>query len=454
MAFVVGERDDGGVATNPDVVVAGGGPAGLAAALALGRSGARVTVVERDGVEEGVSAEGAFHIGRAGIAHYMAPHAFLPRGAKVLRERAGDVYDLLLETGAFELPIARDQADVRPGDAELILLCVRRPLIEWALRRAVLREPLVEFVAGRVEGVEVTNGAVVGVKTSTGEIGAGLVVDAMGRTSRARRWLAECGVEVEEESHEVGIIYYSRYYQLVAGAEFPANKHPFGPRLDLGYAQAASFLGDNGTFAIALMVPSWDRELKSLRDSARHHACCAALPEFSTWVDPTLSKPMTDVSCMGALQTTWRGYDEAAPAGFVAVADAFCHTDPSFALGLSLGLVHGFALADALARGDLSSFYEDTVPELRERFELARDVSEVRLARLRGEQSTPTPAASTFAALNAAAAHDPDLFRLAFRRAGFLDRLDPLDRPLPAPPSVPPSPVARDELLAAIAAAP
>jgi len=53
-----------------------------------------------------------------------------------------------------------------------------------------------------------------------------------------------------------------------------------------------------------------------------------------------------------------------------AVADAFCHTDPSFALGLSLGLVHGFALADALARGDLSSFYEETVPELRERFEL------------------------------------------------------------------------------------
>ena len=96
--------------------------------------------------------------------------------------------------------------------------------------------------------------------------------------------------------------------------------------------------------------------------------------------------------------------------GFVAIADAFCHTDPSFALGLSLGLVHGFALADALARDELSSFYEDTVPELRERFELARDVSEVRLARLRGEQPTPTSAASTFAALNAAAADDPDLF--------------------------------------------
>ena len=334
-----------------------------------------------------------------------------------------------VETGAFELAIARDQADVRPEDEELILLCVRRPLIEWALREAVLREPLVEVVADRIKGLAITNGAVVGVKTSAGEIRGGLVVDAIGRTSRAPRWLAECGVDVAEESHEVGVSYYSRYYRLVAGAEFPASKHPFGPRIDLGYAQAACFLGDSETFAIALMVPSWDREFKSLRDPARHHACCAALPEFGTWVDPTLSQPITDVSCMGALRTTWRGYDRAAPAGFVAVADAFCHTDPSFALGLSLGLVHGFALADALARGDQSSFYEDTAPELRERFELARDVSEVRLARLRGEQPAPTPAVSTFAALNAAAAHDPDCFRLAFRRAGFLDRLDPLIAP-------------------------
>lgn len=452
MAFLVGERDDGGVATTPDVLIAGGGPAGLAASLALGRSGVRVTLVERDRVEEGVSAQAAFDLARAGIAHYMAPHAFLPRGAKVLRERAGDVYDLLLETGAFELPIAQSQADVRPEDAELILLCVRRPLIEWALRQAVLREPLVEVVADRIEGVEVTNGTVVGVRTSAGEMRAGLVVDAMGRTSRARRWLAEGGIQVEEESHEVGIVYYSRYYQLCAGAEFPASRHPFGPRVDLGYAQAASFLGDNGTFAIALMVPSWDRDLKSLREPECHHVCCAALPEFATWVDPKLSRPITEVSCMGALRTTWRGYDQAVPVGFVAIADAFCHTDPSFALGLSLGLVHGFALADALARDELSSFYEHTVPELRERFELARDVSEVRLARLRGEQPTLTSAASTFAALNAAAADDPDLFRLAFRRAGFLDRLGPLDRPLPAQPSVPPGPVARDELLGAIAA--
>ena len=431
-------------------LVLGGGPAGLSVALALARAGVGVTLVERDGLDRSVPAEQAFLLDRQGIAHYQAPHAFLPRGTKVLRERAGDVYELLLGSGAFELALARDQPDVRPDDAELILLCVRRPLIEWALREAVLADPLVRVLSARVEGVLASGGAVVGVRTSSGPLRAPLVVDAMGRTSRMRRWLADAGREIPEESHEVGIVYYSRYYQLQPGLEFPASNHPLGPRVDLGYAACAAFLGDNQTFAFALMVPSWDSELKTLREPDRHHACLAALPELQDWVDPTVSRPITAVSSMGALRTTWRSYDQAAPEGLIAVADAFCHTDPSFALGLSLGLVHGFTLADAYTRGEAAAFWSETVPELRERFELARDLSEHRLARLRGEEATPSNAAATFLALNAAARTDPDLFRVAFRRAGFLDRLGPIEQPLPPPPPAPTPSLTRGALLAAV----
>jgi 2-polyprenyl-6-methoxyphenol hydroxylase-like FAD-dependent oxidoreductase len=430
----------------PDVVVAGGGPAGLATALALARSGARVTLVERDRLDARGEPADAFRVVRDGIAHYDAPHAFLPRGAKVLRERARDVYDALLELGALELQIARDQPDSRPGDAELILLCVRRPLIEWALRDAVLHEPLVEVVTGRVEGTVVDDRRVVGLTTTAGEVRAPLVVDAMGRTSRARRWL-----DVAEDSHEVGIVYYSRYFQLHEGLDFPPCANPFGPRVDLGYALAASFIGDNSTFAIALMVPAWDRELKTaLREPDRFVAACASLPHTHDWVDPAVSRPITDVASMGALQTTWRAYERQGPPGFVAVADAFCHTDPGWALGLSLGLVHAFALADA--GGDVDAFWGATVPELHERFELARDVAAARLARLRGEQVVPSEAATAFSALFAAALEDPDLFRVAYRRQGFLDRLTPLDG-LPEPPAPAAPPLSRAELLAAMGGA-
>jgi 2-polyprenyl-6-methoxyphenol hydroxylase-like FAD-dependent oxidoreductase len=440
-----------------DVLIAGGGPAGLSAALALARSGAAVTLVERDILPVGLDPDEAVAAERTGIAHYHAPHAFLPRGAKVMRERLPDIYATLLEHGAYELRLARDQPDERPEDADLILLCVRRPLIEWALREAVFREPGIELVDARIDGLVIERGRVAGLSTSAGDVHAPVTVDAMGRTSRSPRWLAEAGIDVPEESHDVGLVLYCRYHRLRQGRDFPASPHAFGPRGDLGYAQYATFPGDNGTFGCTLYFPAADTELKAAKGADQLHACFRSLPELSEWVAGEASVPITGVIPMGALRTVWRAWDAAAPTGFVAVADSFCHTDPSFALGLSLGLVHGFALADGGV--DVPAFWDTVVPELRERFEYARDIAAVRLARLSGEDPPALEAAQRFATLNAYARLDPDIFRAAFRRIGFLEGVGPLDPglqerieslPAPAQPAVT---LSRDELLAALSSA-
>src|SRR5688500_17815271 len=80
-------------------VVAGGGVAGLAASPALARAGHDAVVLERDVVQPD-GPPGAFHVERRGIPHYFQPHAFLPRGRRLLAEWAPGILETLLDAGA------------------------------------------------------------------------------------------------------------------------------------------------------------------------------------------------------------------------------------------------------------------------------------------------------------------------------------------------------------------
>jgi flavin-dependent dehydrogenase len=73
-------------------------------------------------------------------------------------------------------------------------------------------------------------------------------------------------------------------------------------------------------------------------------------------------------------------------ARLVAVGDAFCHTDPAFAYGLSFSPVHAHALAGAAAEApDVAAvaerFRADAGPEARERYALACATDAARTAR-------------------------------------------------------------------------
>jgi 2-polyprenyl-6-methoxyphenol hydroxylase-like FAD-dependent oxidoreductase len=370
-------------------------------------------------------------------------------------------------------PIRRTSAKLRgprePGDEDLVYLWVRRPVIEWALRRAAAAEPAIELRSGvRVMGLlKNENGTprAIGVATTDGDSVRGdVVVDALGRYRCPPGWPRANG-----EPTDSGAIYYCRYFALADGVEH-LDAPILNPRGDLGYMGFNTFRGDNRTYAVILLAPAADHDLRVLRHDPTWRAACAAITPLDVMTSPEYGTPITDVMPMGGLMNVDRTGDPAV-AGIVAVADAFCHTDPAFAYGLSFALAHAQELARAAAEApDVDAVVEryraDAAPEARERHALACATDTARTLRWSGadvpvgrrDGSYPL---FSFAGALAAAPHDDTVLRRTIRRIGLLDRtavfdeddalherIETIHRSLAAQPPGPP----RDELLARVRA--
>ena len=460
-----------------NVAVMGAGFAGLASALLLARDGHDVTLLERDALTVAGPAE-AWHWPRKGIPHFLQPHAFTPRGDKELRDHLPDVHQALLDNGAGLIDLARKLPGERlPADDELRMLGVRRPLIEWALWRAVVAEPRVTIRSGvRVDGVRMDRGRTVAVAVDGADLDADVVVDALGRRSPALEWLAAAGITEEPvESSDCGVTYYCRYYRQRPGFDLPDGPWPVSPRGDLGYLGFSSFPGDNRTFAALLPVPPGVPEWRAFRNAAVFEAAVAQIPALRGWVDPDGVEPITDVLPMAGLRNTLRHYDPNAGRGLVPVGDALAHTDPVLSHGLPLALIHARELTTALHEHEvvddaLSQYAERTAPVLRERFDFATALDAQRLRHWLGESVDFTRrdgdyALFTFIAGGAAAMVDAEVFRVVTRRMGLLDSTSVLDddlamqqriedlfaeaRSAPRPPSGP----TRDEMVELVSTA-
>jgi 2-polyprenyl-6-methoxyphenol hydroxylase-like FAD-dependent oxidoreductase len=343
-----------------DVLVLGGGVAGLGAALCLAEEGFDVTIIERDETTLPATPDEAFDgWPRRGAPQVRHSHAFLARLRNLLRDRNPKLLADLLAAGATELRFTERLPETltdhapRPGDEDLVALACRRTTFEWVLRRDAMEARGVRMVQGAVTGLLGEPGRVTGVRLEDGrELPATWTVDATGRRSPLPAWLAALGgPPLVEREEDTGIVYSSRFYRLRSAAELPPVEGMTAG--DLGYLKLAVFIGDNDTYSVTFGVPSEDAELRALLRDPGFTRAAAAIPALAPWVDSSIADPITGVEVMARLLNRGRRFlspeGEPVVLGLLAVGDAHTCTNPLYGRGCSLGFVAAHLLADALA---------------------------------------------------------------------------------------------------------
>ena len=413
-----------------EVVIAGGGVGGLAAALAFGRAGHRVTLLERDPLPATADAEEAFVADRRGAPQVHQTHGFLAKIVVLLRERFPDVLEDLRAVGCTTMPARADLGEPRPGDEDLAVLIVRRTTFEWVLRQAVLREPSVEVRTGViVEGLtsSIPEGTTVpvvdGVRLANGAyVEADIVIAATGRRGDVPGWLGGCGVDVPETVRESGLMYMSRWYRLPSSFDVEQLDAKLGG--DLGFVKYLGVPGDGGTLSVTLAIRSDDTDLRAaLGDPQRFDTACRALPGPDQFFRHGPLEPVGGVRPMGGLLNRIRRFTDRAGAptvlGFHAIGDAHTCTNPLYGRGCSLAFAQAVLLADAAAAhpgdatGRATAYEAANVREVEPWFEVSvqMDKAGADPAGLAGAGGAGGEGAKGMAALFVAAETDPIIGR-------------------------------------------
>ncbi|MGH7857842.1 MAG: NAD(P)/FAD-dependent oxidoreductase, partial [Candidatus Binatia bacterium] len=335
-------------------VVVGASLGGLCAARVLADSFERVTLVERDAVPRGAC-------DRPGVPQARHVHALLARGMEELERLFRGFRKDMLEQGAVASDMGLDAAVMRAyGWAPrqrfgIDLLLASRRLIEHVVREKCFALPNVEVLEGTtVTGLRTTRQGsrlrAAGVEIDGRSIGAELVVDASGRTSRAPEWLRKAGLEPPEETVVDGLAGYStRWYE--APERLPENW--WWKSILIEPRPPENMYG-------AVLVPVEGRQwIVTLAGLSRRYPPTdeAGFTAALRWLRSpliaeavALAKPASPVYGSRAMSNRLRHYERWRNRldGFVAVADSVCVFNPIYGQGMTTSAICARVLAEAI----------------------------------------------------------------------------------------------------------
>ena len=350
------------------VAVVGAGIAGLGVAMALGREGREILLIDRDAPPP-KNVETAFETWeRKGVTQLRHSHVFLGRLVSLIRDKHPRLHKMLHDAGAREfdfeagLPMSlRDKYAPEEDDKNLAFLFSRRTTLEHVMRAYVETLPGVRFITSaavrtltitRTSGIPTVTGLIIEREGAAPEtVSAEIVVDASGRNSLLTDFLREQGVTIEEERNPAGILYFTRHYRLRDGQDEPPRDATPGAG-DLGYIKYGVFAADNRHFSITLAVPEIETALRTaVVNPETFDAVCTSIPGAARWIDPKRAEPVTKVFGMGNLFNVWRHFvHNGTPVvlGFFAVGDAALRTNPLYGRGCSCAMMHAHLLGDVV----------------------------------------------------------------------------------------------------------
>lgn len=338
-------------------VVLGGSIAGLLSAAALARSAERITIVDRDALPiEGPEASQS----RRGVPHGDQIHHLLMLGQQRIEGLLPGIGEELLALGGERYDDVADfsqyvdRAWRMRVRSDLVVTMIRRPPLEWAIRRRVLALPNVTVVKGMAVGLvaamdaaRVTGAKVRGVPG--GELAADLVVDATGRGSRSPAWLEDLGYERPVERHVRIYMGYSTWTVRlpegtlpkglagISASATPAN--PFG----VAVRPCGNGLHDVAAYGMAGNYPPEDLDsmagfVERLDSPLIAEVLKKAIP----------ASEIVRYRMPGNQRRMWEDLARR-PENFVVVGDAVTSFNPIYGQGMTMAALGATVLGDAVA---------------------------------------------------------------------------------------------------------